>query len=112
MMFCDFMGSRLRAKHCLAAVLMLPLTALPAMAQQDRASGASPSVQGDVNITVKTGDITTKATGGDGARATNCIGSVTSGSVKGNVSIVVNGQPRSANEGCLTSETPSNSTER
>jgi len=79
----------------------MTLLAGSAAAQSGAAAGPGPQVGGDVAISVKTGTVTTK-----GSQAHTCIGSVTSGTVKGNVSIVVNGETKSADNNCSSDSPP------
>lgn len=97
--------NRSRFSTAMMATAILALAAASSsFAQQNDGTAAPPNVGGDVNVTVKTGTVTTRSSGDTGARASNCIGSVTSGSVAGNVHIVVNGQRKSAADGCVTTQ--------
>lgn len=96
--------NRFRLSTAVMATAVLALAAAPSSFAQQNATTTLPNVGGDVNITVKTGMVTTRSSDDTGARATNCIGSVTSGSVAGDVHIVVNGQQKSAADGCVTTQ--------
>ena len=90
----------LAAPYCLALAALCLALAPPLAFAGDHAVSTTddpPSVGGDVNISVKTGSVTTR-----GAKARNCIGSMPEGHVAGDVSITVNGEEVNGNHGCVT----------